>query len=84
MEELRGRFEAWWSARARAAVLFSSGLETGVDLERIDEEFGDVTSGDALDALRDADGRNSCFAVAGGRESDDDRCDGRSDALPTE
>jgi hypothetical protein len=52
MEELRGRFEAWWSARARAGVRSSSGLDPGVDLERIDDEFGDVTSGAALDSLR--------------------------------
>lgn len=52
MEELRDRFEAWWSARARAAVGVASGIDPSGDLERIDDEFADVTSGDALDSLR--------------------------------
>ncbi|MFI5315268.1 MAG: hypothetical protein ACHQ6T_06190 [Myxococcota bacterium] len=46
MADLHARYESWREARERARLERARGLAPGEDAERIDDEFGDVTSGD--------------------------------------
>jgi hypothetical protein len=52
MADLRARFESYREARERARLEHAAGLSGELDVLQIDAEFGDVTSGDALPALR--------------------------------
>src|SRR5262245_53671644 len=52
MADLRARFESWREARERARIWRALGLSETAELERIDDEFGDVTAGSALAAAR--------------------------------
>jgi hypothetical protein len=48
MGDLHARFESWREARERARLELAAGLADRLDVERIDDEFGDVTNGDGL------------------------------------
>ena len=52
MERLRERFESFWEAQAAAVYRFRSGRSAVLDLARVDGEFGDITSGEALEEIR--------------------------------
>lgn len=52
MAELRERFESWREARERARLEHALGLSSELELERIDDAFGDVTGGSALAGAR--------------------------------
>ena len=61
MADLRARFESFREARERARLDHAAGLADAFDPERIEAEYADVTSGDALPALR-ADAEAAHFA----------------------
>jgi hypothetical protein len=63
MTDLRERYEAYREQRERCAFRFAAGLDGAPDLAVLDDGFGDLTSGDALDALR-ADRDAATFADA--------------------
>ncbi len=48
MADLHARWESWREARERARLEAAAGLSDSFLVERIDDEFGDVTAGDAL------------------------------------
>ena len=48
MADLEARYESWREARERARLELAAGVRARLDAERTDDEFGDVTSGDAL------------------------------------
>ena len=48
MADLHARYESWREARERARLELAAGLTDRFDVERIDDDFGDVTSGGAL------------------------------------
>ena len=48
MADLHARYESWREARERARLELAAGLSDRFDAERIDDDFGDVTSGAAL------------------------------------
>jgi len=52
MAELAARFESWRADRERARLEHVLGLSAELELERIDDEFGDVTGGGALAGAR--------------------------------
>lgn len=52
MDTLRRRFEAWSAVRARALAAFRAGRSERLALEEIDDEFADVSGGEALEAAR--------------------------------
>jgi len=52
MADLRARFESFREERERARLEHAAGLAADFGVARIDAEYGDVTSGDALPALR--------------------------------
>ena len=52
MADLRARFESWREARERARLEHLLGTSAELELERIDDEFGDVTGGAALAGAR--------------------------------
>jgi len=52
MADLRARFESFREERERARLEHAAGLAGDFEPERIDAEYGDVTSGEALPVLR--------------------------------
>lgn len=66
MAEIRDRYDAFCEASERARLRFRAGLVERLDLERIDAEYEDVTSGDALDEL----GQGHAAAVTEERRED--------------
>ncbi len=48
MADLHVRYESWRAVCERARLEFAAGLAASFDVERIDDDFGDVTSGDTL------------------------------------
>src|SRR5262245_36803600 len=48
MADLHARYESWREARERARLEVAAGVTERFLVERIDDEFGDVTDGDAL------------------------------------
>ncbi len=52
MTDLRARLESWREARVRVQLAWLAGETAEPDFEKADEEHLDVTSGDALSALR--------------------------------
>ena len=52
MAELRERYEDWREARERARLEHLLGLSTELELEPIDDEYGEVTGGGALAGAR--------------------------------
>jgi hypothetical protein len=52
MEGIRTRFDAAAEALARETWRFGAGRVARLDLSRVDDEFGDVTGGDLIDAAR--------------------------------
>src|SRR5215813_2268356 len=61
MAELRARFESWREARERARLEQLLGLSAELELDRIDDEFGDVTGGGAIAGAR-ADAEKAMLA----------------------
>ena len=55
MERLRERFEAFWEAQAAAVYRFRSGRAARLDLARVDDEFGEITGGEALEEIHKAE-----------------------------
>ncbi len=51
MADVRSSYEAYFQARERELLLFRSGQQPLPELERVDETFAEVTSGDCLDDL---------------------------------
>jgi hypothetical protein len=56
MEQIRARFDAAEEVLARETWRFRVGRVARLDLSRVDDEFGDVTGGDLLDAARREEG----------------------------
>jgi hypothetical protein len=52
MTDLRARYESYREARVRVRLAWLTGASAELDYEKADEEHLDVTSGDALPALR--------------------------------
>jgi hypothetical protein len=63
MTDLRARFESYREARVRVRLAWLSGESTELDYEQADEDHLDVSSGDALPALR-AEAADTSFAEA--------------------
>lgn len=61
MTDLRARYESYREARVRVRLAWLSGESAELDYEKADEEHLDVTSGDALPALR-AEAAEASFA----------------------
>jgi hypothetical protein len=54
MANVRDRYDAYCEAVARETYHFRSGRKPTLDLDEVDDRFGDVTSGDFLDEVRQA------------------------------
>src|SRR5262245_18613939 len=52
MADLRARFESWREARERARLEVALGHASALELEPIDDAYGDVSSGEALAGAR--------------------------------
>ncbi len=51
MADVRSSYEAYFQARERELLLFRSGRQPLPELDRVDDAFSEVTSGDCLDDL---------------------------------